>query len=108
MRNNGNKGFAAIIPIIIVVGVLVLGGFLILKKQSGNSKPGTENKETQVGKDTTKNTGNEQPTYEKFEALEEDKTTPEEINNDVLAELDALMGDVDNNTSDSELDALGF
>lgn len=89
------KGITSLMILLIVVAVI--GVFLYMKKM----KTGDD----MVVEEPTYMTEEETPM--EYEMLEEDETTPEEINNDTLDELDMLMEEIDS-TSNEDLSDLAL
>ncbi len=92
MRNQ--KGISSLIILLIVVAVI--GVFLYMKKMKAP---------VDVMEETMEMTEGETPV--EYEMLEEDETTPEEIDNDALDELDMLMEEIDS-TSNEDLSDLAL
>ncbi len=88
------KGISSLIILLIVVAVI--GVFLYMKKMKAP---------VDVMEETMEMTEGETPV--EYEMLEEDETTPEEIDNDALDELDMLMEEIDS-TSNEDLSDLAL
>ncbi len=88
------KGISSLIIRLIVVAVI--GVFLYMKKMKAP---------VDVMEETMEMTEGETPV--EYEMLEEDETTPEEIDNDALDELDMLMEEIDS-TSNEDLSDLAL
>lgn len=90
--SNSQKGFSSLLVIIALVAVVGVFILYILNVVANTEVPLLpENSDSVV-------TGNSETT---FEELEEDETTPIEIDNVTVTELDTLIMDVEN---DSDID----
>lgn len=107
-RQQKQGGFSSILLVIAVLAIV--GVFVLYLYNTINSTevPGLDvgtSKIMRVNTDATEKSG-KYMMQESFEELEEDDTTPEEINNESLSELDALFegsGSFDADFSDLEI-----
>lgn len=93
MQTFSDKKMIAFVAIIFALTVGLVGLILFYKNQSSsanNSKNRTEMRQVT----------NQQPEV-KFPKMEEKSTTPKEVNNQVIDELDTLVKDVDTNNQDN-------
>jgi hypothetical protein len=94
--NKQQKGFA---PLGLILGVIVLLGVFVVIAMSRNPiddsrvvipTPASENNQTNI----------------MFAELDEPEGTPEEINNEAVDELDAMIEEIETNAADVDLDDL--
>lgn len=102
---NNNKGIAPII-IILFLALVIAGGIywyinIYLPGISAYSAPSAT--ETKYIKKTQVQESSPQKETTEFEELSEDESTPDEINNDVLNELDEIILSIEGNEDISDL-----
>ncbi len=92
MENN-QKGLTNTLILLVVLVIIVLGLFFLIKKNRMD------------GLDT-------QPMYkepsETFESMKEDESTPEEIDNKSVEELDQIFVDIESSTPNEDFSDISF
>lgn len=95
-NNNQNSSLAPLLLVLLVLSVLAIA-WLLYRNGSFGRTPAPVNQSTIIKQETNE-----------FEEISEDETTPEEINNEVLDELDDIMNSVDGDGSAEDLSELGY
>lgn len=101
MKMNNQKGFSGLL-LVIIVGVIVGIGVYLYQMEDGESSVMEYVSEVaeQLVEDSKESID--------FEDIEEPEGTPEEIGNEALNELDALMNEVDATVIGEDLSDLEF
>ena len=102
--SNKEKGFAHVLLVLIVLVILGIGGYLYLNKDEPEAMMEEPTESMMMEEDSSPHGSFD--SMEKFDSLEEPEGTPEEINNEALNELDALMLEVDSTATGEDLSDL--
>ena len=99
---NNQKGMSSILVIIAVLAIVAVFALYLYNMSNSVNIPLLNMGSEENTVEKTENTQMEQEVT--FEKMEEDESTPEEINNDVVSELDSIVAELESDkTLDSDL-----
>lgn len=100
---NKERGFSAVILVVLVLIIFGIGLFLFKNKSSTEEVMMVEDDSMMMMEEEE---SGDFGAMEGYEEMDEPEGTPEEIDNDALEELDSLMMEIDSTTTGEELSDL--